>query len=74
MNEHDLIALTCDLPEYGLRTDDVGTIVNVYENEKGYEVEFVTLIGDTVAIVTLLPDQVRSITPSEVAMARPRAG
>jgi hypothetical protein len=42
MSEHDVVVLTRDLPEHGLRAGDVGAVVHVYSNGKAYEVEFVT--------------------------------
>jgi hypothetical protein len=58
------------LPQNGLQKGDVGTIVLEHENGSGYESEFVTLDGETVAVVTLLAEQVRSIAPREIAHAR----
>jgi len=58
------------MPEHGLRAGDIGTVVLVHEDGAGYEVEFVTLDGKTVAVVTLEPDQVRPIGPGEIAHAR----
>jgi hypothetical protein len=70
IDELETVALTIDLPEYGLNRNDIGTVVLLH-GYKGYEVEFMTLQGDTVAVVTLLPDQVRPIGPREIANARP---
>lgn len=69
IHELDTVALTVDLPEHGLSRNDIGTVVLLH-GDKGYEVEFMTLQGDTVAVVTLLPDQVRPIGPREIANAR----
>ena len=41
--------LTGDYPEYGLKQGDIGTVVLVYRDGEGYEVEFLTLDGETVA-------------------------
>lgn len=68
--EHQLAALTVDVPSEGLRSGDVGTVVHVYEGGRGYEVEFVGLAGDTIAVVTLRASDVRPIGPREVAQAR----
>lgn len=38
--------------------------------ERGYEVEFMTLDGETVAVVSLFPHQVRSVARREIAQAR----
>jgi hypothetical protein len=73
IKELDQIVLAADLPEAALQKGDVGTVVLIHEGEKGYEVEFMTLDGETVAVVTLLAEQVRSIAPREIANARPVA-
>ena len=70
IKELDQIVLTEDLPEYGLRAGDVGTVVLVHQEGKGYEVEFVALDGETLAVTTLLADQVRAIAKREVTSAR----
>jgi hypothetical protein len=70
INELDDVILTRDLPEHGLSAGDVGTIVLVHRNQAGYEVEFTTLDGDTVAVLTLMPDQVRPVNSWEIAHAR----
>jgi Domain of unknown function (DUF4926) len=68
--ELDRVALTTDLPEYSLRTGDIGTVVLVHQEGLGYEVEFITLTGKTVAIISLFSSQVRSIGDREIAQAR----
>jgi hypothetical protein len=73
INELDRIVLTTDLHEHGLERGDIGTVVLVHRNHKGYEVEFVTLDGETVAVVSLAPSQVRPIARREIAHARPVA-
>jgi len=74
MKEHDMVVLAEDLGEHGLRAGDVGTVVLVHEDGRGYEVEFATLDGETVAVVTLEGSQVRPIGRHEIAHARPVAG
>jgi hypothetical protein len=69
MKELDTVVLTTDLPEHGLKAGDLGTVVLVHEYS-GYEVEFMTLNGETVAVVSLSADQIRSIGPREIAHAR----
>lgn len=70
IRELDDVVLRCDLPPQGLRRGDVGTVVLVHEGGKGYEVEFATLDGETVAVVTLRASQVRQIGRGEIAHAR----
>jgi hypothetical protein len=48
IQDHDTVALTVDLPEYGLCRDDLGTVVLTHGG-KGFEVEFMTLDGQTMA-------------------------
>jgi hypothetical protein len=69
MKELDSAVLTTDLPELGLSAGDLGTIVLVH-GSKGYEVEFVTLDGETLAVVSLRPEQLRPVEPREIAHAR----
>ena len=70
IKEHDGVALTIDLPGEGLVQGDVGTVVHIHKGGEGYEVEFMTLTGETVAIVTLLADQVRPLTRRDLAHTR----
>jgi hypothetical protein len=64
------VILTSDLPKYGLTRGDIGTVVLVHKRGKGYEVEFTTLDGESIAIVTPEADQVRPSKPREIAHAR----
>ena len=73
IQELDRIVLTEDLDEIGLEAGDVGTVVTVHDGARGYEVEFVTLAGDTYAVATVTADQVRPIDRHEIAHARPVA-
>jgi len=73
INELDRVILTTSLPEYGLKTGDIGTVVLVHANGEGFEIEFVSLDGETVATVSLHAYNVRPIGPHEIAHARPLA-
>ena len=70
IKELDSVALTTDLPEHDLAKDDIGTVVLVHEGGRGFTVEFMTLTGKTIAVVTLLANQVRLIAKNEIAHAR----
>ncbi len=74
IREMDIVALTRPLPEHGLETGDTGTVVMVHRGGEGFEVEFVTLLGETVAVVTVSADAVRSLREREIAHARVLAG
>jgi hypothetical protein len=65
--------LTRNLPQHRLVQGDVATVVHVYDDGKAYEVEFVTLAGRTVAVVTVEVASVRPIRADEIANARQAA-
>jgi hypothetical protein len=68
------VVLTADLPQHGLKTGDVGTIVHAAAGGSGYLVEFCTLTGKTVAVAPVTAGQVRPVEASEVSSARRIAG
>ena len=70
IKELDAVALTCDLPEHGLKGGDVGTAVLVHGRGEAFEVEFVGYDGHTVALVTLEDSQVRPLEASDIPHAR----
>ena len=74
MKEHDTVVLADDVPEHGLAKGDIGTVVLTHSDGAGYEIEFVTLEGETVAVVTLPASKVRPVAHGEIAHARPGAG
>ena len=70
IKEHDTVVLTEDLPDEGLTAGDIGTIVHVHNNGEGYEVEFMTLAGQTIAVASLLAEQIRPVSSQDVAHVR----
>lgn len=70
IKELDPVVLTRDLPEDGLETGDVGWVVMVHGDGAGFEVEFVTLAGETVSVVTVPARAIRPVGPKEIAHAR----
>jgi hypothetical protein len=70
IQEHDCIVLTQDIPEESLRAGDVGTVVHIHANAAGYEVDFMTLTGRTVAVATVLPPQLRPVSPRDLTHVR----
>lgn len=70
IKELDQVVLCRDLPEHGLCVGDIGTVVLVHRGGEGYEVEFMTLDGETIAVTTLMAGEVRSIGSREVAHVR----
>ena len=70
IRELENVILDCNLPDYGLSAGDVGTVVLVHGRGKGYEVEFTTLAGETIAVVTLRTSQVKAVREHLIAHAR----
>jgi hypothetical protein len=70
IQELDTVILTRDIPEQKLCKGDLGVVVLVHQDGSAYEVEFVTLGGETLAVVTLPADAVRAATGREIAHAR----
>lgn len=70
IGEHDRIVLTKDHPDYGLEAGDVGTVVHVYPDHEAFEVEFVTLTGETIAVITVERNDVRPVRARELTHAR----
>ena len=70
IKEHDCVILTQNIPEESLEAGDIGTVVHIHGEGKGYEVEFITLAGETVAVATLLPGQLRPVARRDIAHVR----
>jgi hypothetical protein len=70
IKELDPVVLTKNLPEEGLEAGDVGWVVMVHADGAGYEVEFVTLTGETISVVTVPAHAVRTVSGKEIAHAR----
>ena len=60
--------LTQDIPDESLQAGDVGTVVHIHRDGVAYEVEFVTLTGQTVAVATVLSSQLRPVTRQEILL------
>ena len=70
IRELDNVVLMRDMPQYGLQAGDVGTVVHVYKQGEGFEVEFVGGEGATVAVVTLRREEVRPMRRKEILHVR----
>ncbi len=70
IEEFALVALTVDLPDYHLKRGDTGTVVDIVKNGEAYVVEFMTILGKTIAVVELTPQHIRRIEQGEIANAR----
>jgi uncharacterized protein DUF4926 len=71
------VVLTRDLPEEGLRSGDVGVIVEHYpargDAPEGYELEVFAATGQTIAVVSVPASAVREATEREVLSVREMA-
>ncbi len=70
IHEHDCVVLTADLPADGLEAGDVGTVVHIHRGGEAYEVEFMTLAGNTLAVATVLASQCRLVSKRDVSHVR----
>ena len=70
IEELSAVVLTTDLPQHGLRAGDLGTVVLAHAEGRGYTVEFTTLSGETLAVVTLTTEQVRPTRSNDMAHVR----
>ena len=66
IKEHDCIVLTVDLPAEGFKAGDVGRVVHIHKGGSAYEVEFVTLAGETIAVVTVEANALRPVGKRDV--------
>ena len=69
LREHDVVTLTVDVPEDGLKAGDVGTIVSVYADAEAFAVEFIAFDGETIAIADVQADHVRLASADEIKRA-----
>jgi len=70
IKELDLVALNHDIEGHGLRAGDVGTVVHCFVDNVGFEVEFVTAEGKTIAVLTLTAADIRPIRSAEILHVR----
>lgn len=68
--ETEIVVLKRDIPEYGLKEGDIGAVVHCYQDSAAFEVEFVTAQGDTVALLTLSPEDIRPVMGQEILHVR----
>ena len=68
------VVLTTDVPEDRLQAGDVGVVVEHYRPRRdapeGYEVEFFSATGETVAVVSLPATSLRAAGATEVLSVR----
>jgi hypothetical protein len=70
IHEHDYIVLTEDIPNERLQAGDLGTVVHVHAGGSAYEVEFMTLTGQTICVATVHASKLRPVSPRDVSHVR----
>lgn len=70
IGEHERVVLNEDIADHNLKAGDVGTVVHVHSDNSAYEVEFLSLSGETETVVTLEADQIRPVRRHEITHAR----
>lgn len=70
IRELDSVVLNVNRPELGLLAGDVGTVVHVYGGGEAFEVEFVTLAGETLGVLTLQKEEIRPVDAGDLAHVR----
>jgi len=61
LKELEVVELTHNFNKKNLKAGERGTIVGIYKNGEAYEVEFVNPDGGTKALLTLVPNDIRSV-------------
>ncbi len=68
--EYSSVVLLEDRPDEGLRSGDVGVVVHNYASGDRAEVEFMTLNGDTIAVLPLPFSAFRAASQNEIPHVR----
>jgi hypothetical protein len=69
------VVLLRDVPEDGVFTGDVGVVVERHDlpgRETGYSVEFLDMLGNTVAVIALPASMLRAPTQADRPSVRSR--
>ena len=69
IKEHDCVVLKKSIPDQNLKAGDVGTVIHVHKKGEAFDVEFLTLHGETVGIATVTASQVRPVLKREITHA-----
>ena len=68
--ELDTVIPLKERPLEGLVKGDVGFVVFIHEGGKAFEVEFTTLAGDPLGVLTLAEDEIRPVSARDVPHVR----
>lgn len=70
IREHDRVVLTEPVSSLRLESGDVGTIVHVHSGGAAFEVEFVSLDGETSIVSTVKASALRPVLKREIPHVR----
>jgi len=70
IKEYEQVVLIEDLPEYGLKAGDLGTVVMIHGEQAGYELEIFSADGRTLDVVSVEAAQVRPVNRRDVLHVR----
>ena len=75
ISELDLVVFTSDVPDEGVEAGDVGVVLMAHPGHDdvppGYTIEVTTILGDTIAVVSVPADMVRPVSELDVRHTRP---
>ena len=72
LREHSQVVLKKPLPKLGLEPGDVGVVVHIYAQGAAYEVEFLTMDGNTIGLETVDAGDLRPAIGNAVVHERER--
>lgn len=70
---YEEVVLRKDIPEKGMKKDDVATVVEhhpVSDGEDGYSLELFNALGDTIAVITVAESAIEPLTENEIFSVR----
>ena len=70
MREHDRVVLTASVIQDRLEIGDVGTVVHVNADGSAFEVQFMTLDGQTKAVATVEASAIRPVSNRDISHSR----
>ena len=70
IRELENVVLTHDIDEHALKIGDVGAVTHCYQDGQGFEVEFVTAEGKTIALLSLEETDIRPMGSREILHVR----
>ena len=70
IEEHDLVVLERYIEELGLIRGDIGTVVGIYSDQNGFEVEFQTNGDKTIGVLTLESKDIRPFSGNAILHVR----